>query len=135
MACKRFVYISSLSGVLFFIFAGMLFFNLQDIALTVIGDLIGILLVYLVWVTLDKIADRVQGGIYWRLGLDLVYDFLKGNRGMVRQFVSIFMLVSIPLFGLNSRSSNEFFWKVIVPVDIITTLAIMYSLTCRKSKR
>ncbi|WP_297437806.1 hypothetical protein, partial [Thermococcus sp.] len=103
---------------------------------TVIGDLMGVLIVYLVWMALDNIADRVHRGIYWRLGLDLVYDFLKGKRGSVRQFYSIFTLISLPLFALNLRSSNEFFWQVVIPVDITTTLAIMYMVTCAKrSKR
>ncbi|MFA4646875.1 hypothetical protein P8X24_06390 [Pyrococcus kukulkanii] len=90
----------------------------------------GVLIVYLVWISLDKIADRVYEGIYWRLGLDLVYDFLKERRGSVRQFVSIFMLILLPLFAFNPHSSNEFFWRVVIPVDITTTLAIMYAITC-----
>ncbi|MFA4663391.1 hypothetical protein QDY65_06285 [Pyrococcus kukulkanii] len=90
----------------------------------------GVLIVYLVWISLDKIADRVYESIYWRLGLDLVYDFLKGRRGSVRQFVSIFMLISLPLFAFNPHPSNEFFWRVVIPVDITTTLAIMYAITC-----
>jgi len=84
--------------------------------LIVIVDLIGVFLVYLVWIAFDNIAGKVHEGIYWRLGLDLVYDFLKGARGRVRQFVSIFMLISIPLFVLNPQSSKEFFWRVIIPL-------------------
>jgi len=125
-----------LSGMVFlFIFAGVLLYGPQDMILVVIGDLIGVLLVYLVWIALDNIADRVHEGIYWRLGLDLVYDFLKGVRGRVRQFVSIFMLISIPLFALNPQSSKEFFWRVIVPVDITTTLAVMYLMISQEREK
>ena len=136
MTCRKFGYVFFLSTIFLFIFIGTLYYSPRNAVLTVIGDLVGVLIVYLVWVTLDNIADRVHSGIYWRFGLDLVYDFLKGRRGSVRQFYSIFILISLPLFALNSHSSNEFFWRVIIPVDITTTLAIMYVITCAKrSKR
>lgn len=57
-----------------FIFAGVLLYGSQKMVLIAIGDLIGVSLVYLVWIALDNIGDGVHEGIYWRLGLDLVHD-------------------------------------------------------------
>ena len=120
-----FRFIFSLVMISLFIFAGAPLYGSQRMVLIAIGDLMGVSLVYLVWIALDNIADRVHEGIYWRLGLDLMYDYLTGARGQVRQFVSIFILISVPLFALNPRSSTEFFWLVVIPVGITTTLAMM----------
>ncbi len=70
-----FRFIFSLVMISLFIFAGALSYDSQRMVLIAIGDLIGVFLVYLVWIALDNIADRVHEGIYWRLGLDLMYDY------------------------------------------------------------
>jgi len=135
MTCRKLGYVFFLLTIFLFIFVSALYYSPQNTVLTVIGDLVGVLIVYLAWVALDNIADRVHRGIYWRLDLDLMYDFLKGRRGSVRQFYSIFTLISLPLFALNSHPSNEFFWRVIIPVNITTTLAIMYVMTAQHAWR
>ncbi len=91
---------------------------------SLVGIVLGLIIVLTVDLLMRKLGRHVYKGIYYRLGFDIVYEFLLGKRGKVKQFFSIFILISTPLFMLNAYSSNTQFWLFIVPMSAITTIIV-----------
>ncbi|NJE01881.1 hypothetical protein [Thermococcus sp. JdF3] len=94
---------------------------------SLVGIILGLIIVFTVALSVRKLGRRVYKGIYCRLGFDIVYEFLLGKSGKVKQFFSIFILISTPLFMLNAYSSNTQFWLFIVPMSAITTMIVYCS--------
>ncbi|AFL94529.1 hypothetical protein CL1_0318 [Thermococcus cleftensis] len=93
---------------------------------SLVGIVLGLIIVFTVAPSVRKLGRRVYKGIYCRLGFDIVYEFLLGKSGKVKQFFSIFILISTPLFMLNAYSSTQF-WLFIVPMSAITTMIVYCS--------
>ncbi|WP_048055994.1 hypothetical protein [Pyrococcus sp. ST04] len=91
---------------------------------SLVGIVFGLIIVLAVDLLVRKLGRHVYKGIYYRLGADIMYEFLLGKRGKVKQFFSIFYLNSTPLFMLNAYSSNTQFWLFIVPISAITTIIV-----------
>ncbi len=101
---------------------------------SLVGIVLGLIPVLIVDLSVRRLGEHVYKGIYYRLGADIMYEFLFGKRGKVKQFFSIFILVSTPLFMLNAHSSNIQFWLFIVPMSAITTIMVYCASQEKKEK-
>ena len=94
----------------------------------------GMLLVVFVYFALKRFRSTLSKELYSRLGFDLLYEFLSGKRGVVRQFFGIWILVMLPFAIFEENSPEQCPWIFTLLTTLIETLWLYFALDWKALK-
>ncbi|NJF25589.1 hypothetical protein [Thermococcus sp. Bubb.Bath] len=99
-----------------------------EAAESIVLALAGMLLNLLLYSALHRLEGKVYNRAYLRLGFDILYEFLSGKRGAVRQFWDIWVVFALP-FALSKRYvSPTHFWAFTLPTTLTGALLTRHML-------